>query len=249
MGAITDAATWRVAAIAHRVAIARGSTWADFEQKLAKPVFEEQTPNRGPMYWTPRRLLDSTFAKSGALRYTSPVGSWSGESAVWSRGSAILGAMARGSWLLAGFVGLGCGGIVERVGERGESPPDSQGGAGGTLPTGHAGSGSKGPLAGGSSAGGSSAGGGSPTDPATGEGSACFNDIDCPNPNCGGLVCNWTKIAPRPEGMKVFYCSPAGTAPRGSDGWCTTDADCKCHGLGAHCIAPYCTFTRASDAP
>jgi MYXO-CTERM domain-containing protein len=76
------------------------------------------------------------------------------------------------------------------------------------------------------------------------DGEACINDIDCPGAECGGPVCNWTK----PQGDK-FTCNPAGTQARGMDGWCTTDADCKCKGVGAVCHAPYCSFTKASDAP
>jgi hypothetical protein len=83
----------------------------------------------------------------------------------------------------------------------------------------------------------------------TPSGVACYNDSDCPSSSCGGEVCNWTKTSPMPQGMKAFVCNPAGTDPKGRDGWCTTDADCKCVGLGAKCIAPYCTFTRPSDAP
>lgn len=63
---------------------------------------------------------------------------------------------------------------------------------------------------------------------------SCVNDIDCPNPACGGEVCDWTK---------QLTCQPAGGAEAGKDGWCTTDSDCKCMGMGAVCHAPYCTFT------
>jgi len=79
------------------------------------------------------------------------------------------------------------------------------------------------------------------------EGEPCINDVDCPGGGqvCGGDVCNWTK----PQGDK-FTCNAAGTqTPKGKDGWCTTTADCKCKGEGATCVAPYCTFTKASDAP
>ena len=86
--------------------------------------------------------------------------------------------------------------------------------------------------------------GGSSSLPQQPEGAACYNDTDCPDPACGGQVCNWTKQAQHPDGTKLFYCNAAGTQPDGKDGWCTTDADCKCRGLGAHCAAPYCTFTR-----
>jgi MYXO-CTERM domain-containing protein len=76
------------------------------------------------------------------------------------------------------------------------------------------------------------------------DGEPCINDIDCPGAECGGPVCNWSK----PQGDK-YTCNPAGTQTKGSDGWCTTDADCKCKGVGAVCHAPYCSFTKASDAP
>ncbi|HEY1536798.1 MAG TPA: hypothetical protein VGF76_22405 [Polyangiaceae bacterium] len=48
-----------------------------------------------------------------------------------------------------------------------------------------------------------------------------------------------------PSGTKVFFCNPAGTDAVGADGWCQTDADCKCKGEGAVCNAPYCSFTKA----
>lgn len=77
--------------------------------------------------------------------------------------------------------------------------------------------------------------------PGTAAAQSCFNDDDCPEPACGGQVCNWNK--------NPFVCNAAGTDPKGMDGWCTTDDDCKCKALGAVCDAPYCTFTKASDAP
>ena len=77
------------------------------------------------------------------------------------------------------------------------------------------------------------------------DGEACYVDRDCPGTACGDSVCNWNKSAPVPNGSKLFYCNPAGTDPVGLDGWCTTDADCKCMGQGAKCAAPYCTFTKA----
>jgi len=79
---------------------------------------------------------------------------------------------------------------------------------------------------------------------------SCFNDTDCPNQACGGEVCNWNLISPNPsDPNKPYVCNPAGSAPKGTDGWCTTDENCKCLGQGAKCIAPYCSFTKASDAP
>jgi MYXO-CTERM domain-containing protein len=80
------------------------------------------------------------------------------------------------------------------------------------------------------------------------EGEACYNDIDCPGTACGDAVCNWTKSAPVPMGMKVFACNPAGSQPAGADGWCTVDSDCKCASQGAKCVAPYCTFTKPKTA-
>jgi hypothetical protein len=79
--------------------------------------------------------------------------------------------------------------------------------------------------------------------------SGCFNDTDCPNQECGGEVCNWNLISPNPGVDKPYVCNPAGSQPKGQDGWCTTDENCKCFGLGARCIAPYCSFTKLSDAP
>jgi MYXO-CTERM domain-containing protein len=77
------------------------------------------------------------------------------------------------------------------------------------------------------------------------EGELCINDIDCPGAECGGEVCNWKK----PQGEE-FTCNPAGSqTPTGKDGWCTTTDDCKCKAQGARCVAPYCTFTKASEAP
>ncbi len=76
------------------------------------------------------------------------------------------------------------------------------------------------------------------------EGEACYNDIDCPGTACGDAVCNWSKQAATPVGKMVFACNPAGSQPDRQDGWCTTDADCKCAGQGAVCKAPYCTFTK-----
>lgn len=89
------------------------------------------------------------------------------------------------------------------------------------------------------------------TSVALAEGEACYNDDDCPGGGnvCGGDVCNWNKMAAVPQGEKIFYCNPAGTGSKGSDGWCTETSDCKCKGEGATCVAPYCTFTKPSDAP
>jgi hypothetical protein len=78
------------------------------------------------------------------------------------------------------------------------------------------------------------------------EGEACYVDKDCPGTACGDAVCNWTKFAATAVGMKQFYCNPAGSqTPVGSDGWCTTDADCKCMAEGAKCVGTYCSFTKA----
>ncbi len=70
---------------------------------------------------------------------------------------------------------------------------------------------------------------------------ACVNDIDCPVATCGGEVCQWS------AGDTVMTCVAAGAAAQGSDGWCTTNADCKCMGEGATCAAPHCTFTLPKD--
>ncbi|MEP7053377.1 MAG: hypothetical protein ABJB12_23640 [Pseudomonadota bacterium] len=76
------------------------------------------------------------------------------------------------------------------------------------------------------------------------EGEPCYVDKDCAGTACGDAVCNWTKMSPNPSGMKIFYCNPAGTDPVGTDGWCTTSADCKCMAQGATCNQTYCTFTK-----
>jgi len=69
----------------------------------------------------------------------------------------------------------------------------------------------------------------------------CMNDIDCKaSSQCGGDVCSWAALPQK--------CVPAGTAPKGQDGWCTVDSDCKCMGEGAKCAAPYCTFTTPPGA-
>ncbi|HMF42239.1 MAG TPA: hypothetical protein VKQ32_16305 [Polyangia bacterium] len=71
---------------------------------------------------------------------------------------------------------------------------------------------------------------------------SCANDIDCiATPQCGGDVCVYSATS--------MTCQPAGGAAKGADGWCTVDTDCKCMGQGAKCVFPYCTFTRACDAP
>jgi MYXO-CTERM domain-containing protein len=72
----------------------------------------------------------------------------------------------------------------------------------------------------------------------------CTNDDDCiATPECGGDICDWSNLA---AGM---HCKPAGVGPKGQDGWCTTDDDCKCKAMGATCVGAYCTFTRPCDAP
>jgi hypothetical protein len=70
----------------------------------------------------------------------------------------------------------------------------------------------------------------------------CTNDDDCvATPECGGEICDWTTIN--------HTCKPAGTGPKGTDGWCEVTADCKCAAMGATCVNLYCTFTRPCDAP
>lgn len=81
------------------------------------------------------------------------------------------------------------------------------------------------------------------------EGAPCFNDTDCPNAACGGEVCNWNKLAANPVGDKAYVCQPAGIGPKGADGWCTTDVNCKCRPQGAKCVTVYCSFTQSADAP
>jgi MYXO-CTERM domain-containing protein len=72
---------------------------------------------------------------------------------------------------------------------------------------------------------------------------SCVNDIQCvATPNCGGEVCDFNRTP-------TMTCKAAGTDPKGADGWCTVDSDCKCFSLGARCVSPYCTFTLPSQAP
>jgi len=72
---------------------------------------------------------------------------------------------------------------------------------------------------------------------------SCVNDVDCPNAACGGEVCDYSTGTPT--------CKAAGSQPKGMDGWCTQDSDCKCASLGAKCDRSlvFCTFTKPSDAP
>lgn len=72
---------------------------------------------------------------------------------------------------------------------------------------------------------------------------SCVNDVDCPDAACGGQVCDYSTGTPT--------CKPAGGQPKGTDGWCTQDSDCKCASLGAKCDQSlvFCTFTKPSDAP
>ena len=74
---------------------------------------------------------------------------------------------------------------------------------------------------------------------------SCINDVDCvATPSCGGDICDWADTA------HPMTCKAAGSHPKGMDGWCTVDTDCKCHDLGATCGAnASCTFTRPCDAP
>ncbi len=85
--------------------------------------------------------------------------------------------------------------------------------------------------------------------PIPGGASPCFNDTDCGGPQCGGDVCNWNIQSPYATVDKPYTCNPAGTAPKGMDGWCTSDENCKCRELGAKCVGVYCSFTKPSDAP
>jgi hypothetical protein len=74
---------------------------------------------------------------------------------------------------------------------------------------------------------------------------SCVNDVDCPTAACGGDICDWADTA------HPMTCKAAGTHPKGHDGWCTVDTDCKCNGMGATCDKSVfsCTFTRPCDAP
>lgn len=81
---------------------------------------------------------------------------------------------------------------------------------------------------------------------------SCFNDTDCAGPQCGGAVCDWTQLSPNADPEKPYVCVPAGSGPKGAEGWCTStngDDNCKCRDLGAKCVGVYCTFTRPEDAP
>lgn len=80
----------------------------------------------------------------------------------------------------------------------------------------------------------------------------CFNDTDCPGLECGGMVCDWTRQAPNGDPERPYLCVPAGSGPKGAEGWCTStngDDNCKCRDVGARCVGVYCTFTRPQDAP
>jgi hypothetical protein len=154
------------------------------------------------------------------------------------------------SWLML----LACGGISQRGGSDESSGGTAAGSTavGGTASTPAAGGRPSNSHAGNSAAGKPTGTAGTattmPTTPA-GDAEPCFNDSDCPVNSCGGQVCNWNKSHERPTADKAFVCNPAGTDPQGQDGWCTTDADCKCRAQGAKCVGVYCTFTLASGAP
>lgn len=165
-------------------------------------------------------------------------------------GKRVLG-WATGSWLLL----LACGGSYTRGGADEDTGGATS--AGTTTKPNGGGTSSRGGTSSSSHAG-SQASAGTPTGVAgsttmmptpSRDPQPCYNDTDCPNSGCGGEVCNWTKTHPQPVGDKAFVCDPAGLAPKGRDGWCTTDVNCKCRGLGATCITPYCSFTKPSDAP
>lgn len=82
--------------------------------------------------------------------------------------------------------------------------------------------------------------GGSVSDMASADLSAitCDHDTECPGTACGGQVCRWFN--------NTQMCVAAGTDPQGTDGWCNTDAECKCRGEGATCDTTtlHCTFTK-----
>jgi hypothetical protein len=64
----------------------------------------------------------------------------------------------------------------------------------------------------------------------------CMNDTDCPGSECGGEICDWSTL---PQ-----TCKPAGTYPKGQDGWCTSTANCKCAAEGATCVSVQCSQTQ-----
>src|SRR5688500_5071807 len=75
-------------------------------------------------------------------------------------------------------------------------------------------------------------------------GEMCYNDTDCPNPACGGDVCDWGSKHPMGTEMLPYTCVAAGTDPKGQDGWCSntmTHEHCKCKDLGAKCTTVYCS--------
>jgi hypothetical protein len=65
----------------------------------------------------------------------------------------------------------------------------------------------------------------------------CVNDNDCPGTACGSDVCSYLTATPA--------CTAAGQARAGMDGWCATDADCKCQSLqGATCMVTLLYVSR-----
>src|SRR5579859_7050899 len=68
---------------------------------------------------------------------------------------------------------------------------------------------------------------------------ACVNDTDCPGTTCGSQVCTWGA---------AMTCTAAGQAAQGSDGWCTTNANCKCPGATCNPMSFHCSFTMPQDA-
>ena len=146
---------------------------------------------------------------------------------------------ATGSWLLL----LACGGVYKREGTDENLGGSASAGSaskpsGGTSSSGHAGNQAR------AGTGTGVAGSATMTPLPSQEPAPCFNDTDCPIAGCGGQVCNWNKTHPRPVGDKAFVCEQAGLQPPGFDGWCTTDENCKCRGLGASCVGVYCSFTK-----
>lgn len=183
-----------------------------------------------------------------ALRSPNALDSWAAE-ANRVKMALQLGKRAL-SWATGGcLLLLACGGAYRRGGTDENTGGTAAGGTANEPATG--GTSSNGRAGGQASAGSPTSVAGSATmmPTPTRDPEPCYNDTDCPNASCGGEVCNWTKSHPRPVGDKFFVCDPAGIQPKGKDGWCTTDENCKCLGLGARCIAPYCSFTKPSDAP
>jgi len=70
----------------------------------------------------------------------------------------------------------------------------------------------------------------------------CDTDLDCPDPACGGQVCQ------KSSGGSQCVAANTSGASGTNDGWCNgDDTKCKCHSLGATCNGFFCTFTIPPD--